>query len=291
MTVAKVQELGASMEAIQHHYDVGNDFYSLWLDPTMTYTAALWDETDESESLETAQLRKIDFHIQQAKATGAKRVLDVGCGWGGVLKRLVATHQVECSVGLTLSPSQKDWISQFHQPKIQVLLESWADHSPTELYDGIISVEAFEAFAKPGLSSEEKVYIYRTFFNKCHQWLKPGGWLSLQTIAFGNHPPVMDEFIASEIFPESDLPRLAEIAAAVERLFEVVILHNDRAGYVKTLKQWRSQLRKNREQAISLVGEKQVIRFERYLKLSAYMFEVGTCDLYRIAFRRIDAPR
>ncbi|WP_392535317.1 class I SAM-dependent methyltransferase [Nostoc sp. C117] len=291
MTSTRVQELGASVQAIEHHYDVGNDFYRLWLDPTMTYTCASWDQTDENDSLEAAQLRKIDLHIHQAKVKGAKRVLDVGCGWGGALKRLVEAHQVECGVGLTLSQSQVDWISQLNEPKIEVLLESWADHSPKEPYDGIISIEAFEAFAKSGLSTQEKIHVYRTFFSKCHQWLKPGGWLSLQTITFGNSLPILDEFISTEIFPESDLPRLAEIAEAVERLFEVVILQNNRADYVQTLKKWRSQLREKRESAIALVGEEQVISFERYLKLSAYMFEVGTCDVYRIAFRRIDVPR
>jgi cyclopropane-fatty-acyl-phospholipid synthase len=292
MSQTPLQELSASPEAIAHHYDVSNDFYRLWLDPTMTYTCASWDETDEDESLETAQLRKIDLHANNAKVRGAKRVLDVGCGWGGTLKRMVDAHQVECAVGLTLSPSQVDWTSQVNDPKIQILLESWANHSPGEPYDAIISIEAFEAFAKLRLSREDKIYVYRTFFSKCHEWLKPGGWMSLQTIAYGNSGPEdLDDFITTEIFPESDLPKLAEIAEAVDRLFEIVVLQNDRHHYVTTLKNWLANLKENRDEAVAVVGEKVVVRFERYLRLSAYIFEIGSCDLYRISFRRIDKPR
>ena len=290
--VKDVKQLGASPKAIEHHYDLSNDFYQLWLDPTMTYTCAMWDKTEENESLESAQLRKIDFHAQNIQAQGKKRVLDIGCGWGGALKRLVDVHQVEQGIGLTLSKKQLEWVNNFSDPRIKVFLESWAEHNPYEPYDAIISVEAFEAFAKPKLSLEEKIYVYRTFFEKCHQWLNPGGLISLQTIAYGNtRPEDLDEFIASDIFPESDLPRLAEIAEAIECLFEIVTLRNERHDYIQTLKEWRSRLRKNREVAIELVGEKEVIKFERYLRLSVYMFETGNCDLHRITFRRIDNPR
>lgn len=287
-----VKKLGASSEAIEHHYDLSNEFYQLWLDSTMTYTCAMWDKTKANETLEIAQLRKIDFHAKNIQAEGKQRVLDIGCGWGGALTRLVDGHQVEQGVGLTLSKQQLAWVNSLSHPKIEVILESWADHNPFQPYDAIISVEAFEAFAKPKLSLEDKIYVYRTFFEKCHQWLKPGGLISLQTIAYGNtRPEDLDEFIANDIFPESDLPRLAEIAEAIECLFEIVTLQNDRYDYVKTLKKWRSTLRNNREKAIELVGEEEVIKFERYLRLSAYMFESGNCDLYRIAFRRIDNPR
>ncbi len=287
-----VKQLGASAEAIEHHYDLSNEFYQMWLYPTMTYTCAMWDKAKENETLEAAQLRKIDFHAQNIQAQGEKRVLDIGCGWGGALKRLVDFHQVEQGMGLTLSKKQLEWVKNSSDPKIQVILESWAEHNPPERYDAIISVEAFEAFAKPKLSPEDRIYVDRTFFEKCHQWLNSGCLISLQTIAYGNTKPQdLDEFIANDIFPESDLPRLAEIAEAIECLFEIVTLQNDRYDYVLTLKEWRSRLRNNREKAIELVGEDEVIKFERYLRLSAYMFESGNCDLHRIAFRGIDNPR
>src|SRR5947199_10843989 len=75
-------ERGASPEAIQHHYDVGNDFYRLWLDPTLTYSCALWEEGDSDDMLERAQRRKIEHHARRVRVPAGGRVLDVGCGWG-----------------------------------------------------------------------------------------------------------------------------------------------------------------------------------------------------------------
>lgn len=285
----KTQNPGASAEAIQHHYDASNDFYRLWLDTTNTYSCALWEEND---TLESAQLRKIDFHINQAKAMGAERVLDVGCGWGSTVKRLVEMHGVKHAVGLTLSKSQAEWIASFNQPRIEVKLESWSDHSPEAPYDAIISIGAFEHFAKANLSNAQKVEGYRTFFQRCHEWLKPGGWMSLQTIAYGNvRKEDMSEFIATEIFPESDLPSLADIAKASEGIFEIVELRNDRKDYERTNRLWLSRLKANRAEAVNLVGEEVVARYVKYLSLFLIGFHAGTMNLLRITMHRIDNPR
>lgn len=237
-------------------------------------------------------MRNIDFHIKNAHAQGTKRVMDVGCGWGGTLQRLVETHGVEQAVGLSLSQSQLDWIAKLNEPKIKLFLESWVNHVPEEPYDAIIVIGTLEAFAKLGLSASEKVHVYRTFLEKCHQWLKPGGRVSLQTIAYGNSlQEDASRFITSEIFLESDIPRLIELTEAVDCLFEVMTLRNDRHHYPRTLKQWLTRLTENREAAVELVGEEQVVRFERYLRLARQMFYKGRCVLYRIAFRRIDNLR
>jgi cyclopropane-fatty-acyl-phospholipid synthase len=289
MTATPTRALGASPQAIALHYDTGNDFFRLWLDETMSYSCALWpEEPAADEGLEASQLRKIDFHVCQAGAAGAERVLDVGCGWGGVLRRLIDHHGVHQAVGLTLSKAQAGWVAARPRPGLEVRLEAWADHVPERPYDAVISVEAFEAFARLGLSPEEKLSAYRTFFLRCRDWLRPGGRLSLQTIAYETTDARdFDSFIAAEIFPEQDLPHLREIAAAAERLFEVVRLRNDRLQYVRTLRAWRARLRARRAEALRLVGEAEVVRFERYLRLSAAMFESGNCSLYRIAFRRL----
>jgi cyclopropane-fatty-acyl-phospholipid synthase len=280
-----MERIGASSEAIQHHYDVGNEFFALWLDASMTYSCSRWDDGDD---LERAQERKIDEHAARARIGRGARVLDIGCGWGGALRRIAGAHGAAAAVGLTLSPAQRQWSLDRPADGVEVRLENWIDHRPERRYDAILSVEAFDAFARPGLSPREKIAGYRTFFERCHDWLEPGGWLSLQTIAYGNAGPEdADPFIAGEIFPESDLPQLAEIAAAVERRFEVVSLANDRADYVRTLREWRARLRRNRARADAALAK----RFDTYLRLSEVMFKIGTCDLYRLALRRIDEPR
>ena len=83
--------LGARPAAIRHHYDVGNDFWRIWLDPTMSYSCAMWENPDDD--LERAQRRKLDYHVAEARAAGAPRVLDVGCGWGAVLMHLVGRSE------------------------------------------------------------------------------------------------------------------------------------------------------------------------------------------------------
>ncbi|MEU1409230.1 class I SAM-dependent methyltransferase [Streptomyces sp. NPDC005728] len=94
---------GATPAALQNHYDLSRQFFELWLDPSLTYTCALWEEGD---SLETAQQRKIGYHVAQARAAGSTRVLDIGCGWGSALRRLVQHHDVHHEVGLNPSAAQ-----------------------------------------------------------------------------------------------------------------------------------------------------------------------------------------
>src|SRR5262244_820430 len=101
-----VKSHGASVEAIRFHYDVGNDFYRLWLDPSMTYTCALFADGEQEDQLHEAQIRKMDYYIALTGAAGCENVLDIGCGWGGMLRRFVCDHGVAHAVGLTLSEAQ-----------------------------------------------------------------------------------------------------------------------------------------------------------------------------------------
>lgn len=282
---------GTSAEAIQYHYDDGNDFFRVWLDNTMAYTCAMWEKGEGLEALETAQIRKLDFHINQAKAKGAKRVLDIGCGWGSLLKRLVEVHGVEKAVGITLSKAQIEQVESFKNPGIEVYLENWADHHPEELYDAILGVEVLEHVVQVGLPEAEKVKAYGNFFERCHKWLKPGGWMSLQTIVYDNmRPENFSQFLTTEVFPESDHATLAELVKARERLFEIVTIQNDRQDYELTCKAWLSRLKKNRTAAINVVGSEVVARYEKYLKFCMIGFHTGSINLARIAMRRIDKP-
>jgi cyclopropane-fatty-acyl-phospholipid synthase len=286
VSIAPAEGYGGSAEAIRYHYDVGRDFYRLWLDETMTYSCALWDGDDDD--LHRAQSRKIAHHLDRARAGGAAGLLDIGCGWGALVQAADRLPDVEHIVGLTLSRDQADHVRTLGLGKVEVRLESWTEHVPRSSYDGIISVGAFEHFAKPEDSVEEKIRTYRHFFERCRDWLAPGGRMSLQTIAYGSmRREEASQFINTEIFPASDLPTLAEIAAAAEGVFEITEVLNHRLHYARTFEQWAANLRRRRAEAMDLVGEVVVQRYERYLKQSAIGFYTGRIGLLRLALRPI----
>jgi cyclopropane-fatty-acyl-phospholipid synthase len=297
MPTSAVSRSGTSPEAIREHYDIGNAFYRLWLDPTCTYSCALWSDQDRDDMLEEAQVRKLDFHSEQARVQPGAHVLDVGCGWGGLLQRLVQVHGAAQATGLTLSKAQADWIASSQHPRIEARLESWTDYAPAMPVDAIISIGAFEHFARPEWEDSDKVDAYRAFFARCHQLLKPDGWMSLQTIAYGNvdWQEMRDapgrRFLLGEVFPESELPTLANIVQASDRLFEIVAMRNDRDDYRRTCQVWLKRLLARRAEAVALIGEAMVARYQRYLKFAGVLFQHGQCFLLRVTLRRYHNAR
>lgn len=281
--------LGASVQALEYHYDIGNDFYELWLDKTLSYTSALYEH--EEDTLEQAQTNKVDYHFDETHIRGVERLLDVGCGWGGQLQRATTHYDVKHAVGLTLNQPHIDWIRGFDNPRIEVHRQNWRDHKPDEPYDRICAWGVMEHAARPGISDEEKRGVYREFFELCHSWLKPGGWLSVQTITYENAKRSdLNEFIEQQIFPESDLPSQCDVMCGREHLFEVTRMRNDREHYKRTLGEWRSRLRANAAAASAIVGEDVVQKYDKYLSLFMIGFHTGTMNLSRFAFRRIDRP-
>lgn len=288
---------------IESHYDIGDEFYALWLDETLTYSAALWKgiSPDEPEdlALKRAQQAKFTHHLNLAKApaertgTAGFRLLDVGCGWGGLMNFAVATGRVTEATGLTLSHAQRDHIAADHEPGVQVALESWEDHHIVERYDGIISVGAFEHFVTAQTPANERVRAYASYFECCHSLLRPGASMSLQTIAYdgvvGQIGPV-GAFITGEIFPGSTLPRLAEITRACDPYFAVRTLSSDAEDYARTLAIWSARLGRAREAAKALVGPDVVRRYQVYMRACETIFRRGGATLYRIGLERRDAP-
>lgn len=287
MTIEALAEkaAGASASAIRHHYDLSNGFYALWLDETRTYSSALWEPGD---SLEQAQLRKLDYHAQNCQAAAGKDYLDVGCGWGSTIFRLMRKYKANSATGLTLSDAHARYVEEQDVPGASVRVQSWQAFTPSHLFDGIISIGAFEHFAKPDLSDDEMVQAYREFFVKCHEWLKPGCSLSLQTIAYGRATRAdINRFVLEQIFPESDLPSLRQIIKAVDGLFEVVSFRNDRQHYADTFRHWTTRMAARRDDAIALVGEEKVKTYQKYQGLFTIGFHTGAMDLYRFHLRKI----
>jgi cyclopropane-fatty-acyl-phospholipid synthase len=282
---------GASADAIQGHYDVGNDFYALWLDPSRTYSCALWE--GEDDDLESAQRRKLDYLAEGARATGAARVLDVGCGWGSMMRRLLERHGVGQVVGLTLSQAQADDVSAALGERCQVRLENWLDHAPEAPYDAIVSIGAFEHFAAFGIGAAERIESYREFFSRCRSWLPPGGRLALQTIVKGNNVRLDRRmtrellFVIDRIFPESELPWPAEMIEASARQLELISIRNDAGHYARTCAEWLARLEASREAAEALVGAETVADYARYLRASVDAFTRHHVGLMRVFFERV----
>jgi cyclopropane-fatty-acyl-phospholipid synthase len=281
---------GAAPAAIRAHYDAGDAFFALFLDGTLTYSCALFD--DPIATLDAAQRAKIDWHLDCARVGRGSRLLDVGCGWGALMERAVARGAAE-AVGLTLSTAQAAHIGVHGSPSVSARLEHWRDHKVARPYDGVVSIGAFEHFAQPGMSSAARIDSYGRFFAACASWLPAGGVLSMQTMAY---PAAFDRtaydaspwgaFVRQRIFPQSDLPTTAEILSAADATFELITLRNDRRHYAATLRCWLDRLASRRADAVSLVGERRVADFERYFRISKGAFEIGNLLLLRLAFRR-----
>lgn len=276
--------LGASPEAIRYHYDVGNAFFRLWLDSSMTYSAGMW--TAETDSLESAQSQKRLFHIKASRAEGKNRVLDIGCGWGSLLFDLVASHGVQTAVGLTLSPAQREWIETQHMSGVEARLEGWHNHVPLAPYDAIISVGAFEHFVRPDYDSIQRKQTYRHFFERCHEILKPGGWMSLQTQAY-----LLGKFSPSSpltaVFPESDMPRVSEIFEACDCLFELECMHNRPSDYLSTLKCWLHRFSENEDAIVALTNPDVSRQYFRFLSGGVKGYSNSVFMLLRMSLRRV----
>jgi cyclopropane-fatty-acyl-phospholipid synthase len=277
---------GATRQAIEHHYDVGHDFFRLWLGARMVYSCALWTGPIDDD-LDTAQVAKLDWHATAARVDGASRVLDVGCGWGAMLRYLIDERHVDHATGLTLSSDQA--ASGPSGDRIEVRLEDWRDHQPERAYNAIISIGAFEHFARQDLARAERRAIYRNFFERCARWLSEDGRLSLQTIAYEDFDPSttpVSSFFAEDIFPESGLPQLSDIIEAADPQFRLVGFRNDGAQYEHTLRLWQQRLESNQGRACQLAGRETYRRYLRFLRVSRAMFGRRLCTLHRMVLER-----
>lgn len=277
---------GASPEAIAFHYDVGTDFYRLWLDPTLTYSAAMWDASSAGD-LSAAQRRKLRYAVAESGADSARRVLDVGCGWGSLLAAAVNSG-AEHAFGLTLSSAQAEHVRALGDARIGVAYTSYREYTPDAPYDALCCIGAIEHFSRPEHNDAERLAVYRDFFAWCHRALAPGARMYLQFFGYGAAERERAPSFLHEVFPESEMPRLWEICQALDRWFEVRCVRNDREDYVRTLNAWRENLRRNRDAATMAVSPEIVAHYMKFLGVAAIGLHVGATGLYRLSLRRLD---
>ncbi|MFF5444105.1 SAM-dependent methyltransferase [Streptomyces sp. NPDC012888] len=301
---------GTSVDAIVHQYDYLGDFYQLILGDRLVYSYALWEPGD---TLEQAQLRKLDHHAEAARAIGAERVLDVGCGYGSMVHRLVEEHGVKRAVGLNMSPSQSAWAREQDWPGCEIRVENWFDHEPEAPYDAIIAIEAVEHFAGNTLWRSTRVARYRQFFQRSHSWLRPGGRMSIQANAWddrgwlrslvlpsgaaprrgpdaviGGLRNVWEGWQASrKVYPETCLPTFAELNEASSGLFRIVAARKDPADGVATVRAWTERAEALRERGAELVGPQTVSAIISEQRTALRFLQEGRFTLQRIVLERI----
>ena len=190
------------------------------------------------------------------------------------------------AVGLTLSSAQASWIKTHRDEKIVVLQEGWEDYEPVEAFDAIISIGAFEHFVKPDYDREERTGIYRSFSRNATDSSSPE-----DGSAFRPKPTTLAEYTPhsplSQIFPESDMPRLPDVVAAFDGFFEPSVIRNDPSDYSRTVRAWLKNLRSNREQAIAEAGETVFGNFERFLAGGVKGYENAVFMLLRLTLKRL----
>lgn len=262
---------GASPEAIQAHYDVGNGFYRLWLDPTLTYSCALWAGADDT--LEAAQLRKLDWIAEPALQRGAKRVLDIGCGWGG-LARFMA-EEYGCSVvGVNISREQIAFARESCSG-LPVEIRACDYRDMDERFDKVVSVGMFEHV---GFRN------YAAFMRVAARCLKPGGLCLLHTIGANVSTRSCDPWITKYIFPNGMLPSIAQIARAAEGILVMEDWHNLGPHYDPTLMAWLENFRSAWPRLKAHYGEAFRRMWEYYLQSCAGAFRARDIQLWQIVF-------
>ena len=269
---------------VQAHYDLSDDFFRLFLDPTQTYSCAYFERDDMT--LEEAQIAKIDLALGKLGLQPGMTLLDVGCGWGATMMRAVQTYDVNV-VGLTLSRNQADHVEQLiakseSDRSQRILLQGWEQYD--EPVDRIVSIGAFEHFG------HER---YDAFFATAHRLLPDDGAMLLHTIT-GLHPKEALErglpisftfarflkFMLTEIFPGGRLPSIPMVQErSSANGFTVTRVQSLQQHYAKTLDIWSAALEAHKDEAIALQSEEVYERYMKYLTGCAEMFRIGYIDV------------
>lgn len=269
----------STQQEIDVSYSVSNDFFELWLDKNMHYTSASFMADDES--LEEAQERKVAILSDYAEVAPDKKVLDIGCGWGSCLEYLVRARGVKQAHGLTLSTAQREYVLSRQIPGVDVLLQDYATFTPDEPYDALISIEMIDHLCSPKQAREgQAVAIYRSYFNKLAEWVKPGACFGFQAILSDRVPRKRQDvedlaFTADVIFPGGRNPRLEELVQAVRPKWEIRELRMQREDYRRTTAEWLRRMREHEAHIRATWGDALFDDYERYLDTCVRGFDVS----------------
>jgi cyclopropane-fatty-acyl-phospholipid synthase len=256
---------------IKDHYDVGNDFYSLWLDPSMTYSSALYNGTADLYRAQQNKYERILSKFSEKKAD----VLEIGCGWGGFAERAAASnHNV---TGLTISPAQHKFASARLGGAADIKLEDYRRSKGS--FDNIVSIEMFEAVGE---------HYWPAYFHTVAERLKRGGRAIIQTITIRDELfagyRTRSDFIRHYVFPGGMLPSLARFREEAEKAgLKFAGAFGFGKDYARTLREWLVRMQSVESEIRALGHDQQFLRnWEFYLGICAATFEVARTDVVQV---------
>ncbi len=267
-------------EKVQYHYDLGNDFYKLWLDETMSYSCAYFKSPDDP--LEKAQLQKIDHVLRKLQLKEGEKLLDIGSGWGWLIIKAAREYGVE-ALGITLSKEQEEESrrridKEGLSGKVEVQMADYRDlAAENHTFDKIVSVGMFEHVGK------EYIPEYFSCLNKI---LKPGGLSVLHSITRpGERPP--NEWLEKYIFPWGYIPSLREVVWELpEHSFHLVDVESLRLHYAMTTARWADRFEKVVDRVEEKYGERFVRMWRLFLVGSSSSFRHSGLDIHQLLFSK-----
>jgi cyclopropane-fatty-acyl-phospholipid synthase len=269
---------GQAQQNVAHHYDLGNDFYKLFLDENMLYSCAYFRKP--GETLEQAQRNKLRLLASKLGLEAGMKVLDIGCGWGDLALYLAALENVEV-LGVTLSTEQQALATERAQKaglsdRVKFELRDYRD--VTGPFDRIVSVGMFEHVG---------VHHYDEFFGKVNSLMADDGLAVLHSIGHMSPPGMASSWLRKYIFPGAYSPALSEVFEVVERnSLWVTDLEFLRVHYATTLQHWAERFEKNRDAVIALYDERFARMWEFYLISAEMMFRTGSQLVFHMQLSR-----
>lgn len=270
--------------AIGFHYDQPVDFYRSFLDREMVYSCAYWDEG--IESIDGAQLAKLDYTLRKLRVCSGERLLDIGCGWGALVIR--AAQLGARVLGITLSRPQ------YEEAQRRIAAAGIGDRARVELRDyRDLRGERFDKIVSIGMFEHVGRARFAQYFRAAYEALRPGGLFMNHAIAVqsrGRRGGRAAGFLGRFIFPDGELVAVADSLRAAEAAgFEVRDVENLREHYTRTLRAWVSSLERNRDAAVAAAGETSYRLWRLYMAGSAQGFNVGRIGVYQSLLARPDA--